>query len=69
MAKVIHDRDNCIGCSACTMVCPKFWDMGDDGKANLKGATNNVLEISEADVACNKEAESACPVGVIKVES
>ena len=70
MAKyvVTHDHDGCIGCSACTMVCSKFWDMGDDGMAILKGATDNKLEIDEEDLACNKEAEDSCPVDVIKVE-
>jgi len=50
------------------MVCPKFWEMSDDGKSTLVGHTNNKLEISEEDVACNKEAEASCPVNVIHVE-
>jgi len=50
------------------MVCPKFWEMSDDGKSTLVGHTNNQLEISEEDVACNKEAEASCPVNVIHVE-
>ena len=68
MAKVKHDRDGCIGCSACVMVCPKFWEMSDDGKSTLKGHTDNELEIGEEDVSCNKEAEASCPVNVIHVE-
>ena len=66
--KVIHDRDNCIGCAACSMVCPKFWSMGGDGKADLKDAKDNVLEISDEDLDCNKEAAESCPVSVIRVE-
>ncbi|EKD24391.1 MAG: hypothetical protein ACD_81C00032G0002 [uncultured bacterium] len=65
---VKHDRDNCIGCGACVMVCPKFWEMGDDGKSVLKGNKDNQLEISDEDVAINKEAESSCPVNVIHVD-
>ncbi|EKD64116.1 MAG: hypothetical protein ACD_51C00069G0002 [uncultured bacterium] len=70
MAKytVKHDRDNCIGCGACTMVCPDFWSMSDDGKSVLKGNVNNQLDIEEKDYACNKEAADSCPVNVIHVE-
>jgi len=50
------------------MVCPKFWEMGDDGKSVLKGNKDNVLEIGDDDVASNKEAENSCPVNVIHVD-
>jgi ferredoxin len=70
MAKVIHDREACIGCGACAAVCPKFWDMSADGKSHLKGAKvvggNHELEI--ADAGCNIEAAASCPVNCIKVE-
>ncbi len=70
MAKIVHERNGCIGCGACAAVCPKYWEMGGDGKASLKGASpdgdNFALELPEAE--CNKEAASACPVNVIKVE-
>lgn len=70
--KVQHDRPNCIGCGACTGICPKFWEMGNDGKVNLKGSKKiakgwTELEIKEEDVDCNKEAASHCPVKVIHV--
>lgn len=69
MAKLVikHDRDNCIGCGACVGLCPDFWDMGSDGKAKLKGAKNNELEIKDADLALNKEAADSCPVNVIHI--
>ncbi|MBU1019153.1 MAG: ferredoxin [Patescibacteria group bacterium] len=66
--KIKHDRDNCIGCGACTMVCGQFWSIGDDGKADLKDAVNNELEIDEEDLDCNKQAAESCPVAVIHVE-
>ncbi len=71
--KVIHIRNGCIGCGACAAVCPEFWEMGDDGLANLKGGKpvgeNWELEIStEENRACNQEAADVCPVQVIKVE-
>ena len=38
MAKVIQQHDKCIGCGTCVAVCPAFWQMSDDGKAQLKSA-------------------------------
>jgi ferredoxin len=65
-----HDRPNCIGCGACAVVAPKFWEMNDDGKSDIKGGQakpNNWQEkiIEEADFEINKEAAESCPVEVI----
>lgn len=65
---VKHDRENCIGCSACVMTCGQFWSMGDDGKANLKDAIDNELEIPEEDLDTHKNAAESCPVNVIHIE-
>jgi ferredoxin len=72
---VTQDRESCIGCMACTTVCPEFWSMGDDGKSMLKGAREvegkpgwfgQDLK-SKADYECNKRAADICPVKVIQV--
>ncbi len=77
MPKVIHERDVCIGCGACAVVCEKYWEMAEDGKSNLKGAEKAGegergvefhLEIPEDDLECNKEAAEMCPVNCIHVE-
>lgn len=69
--KIIHERQKCIGCGACAVVCPAFWEMAEDGKANLKGAKkiqneNYQLEVEE--VGCNKEAADSCPVQCIHIK-
>lgn len=68
--KITHDRPVCIGCGACAAVCPDFWEMGDDGKSNLKGAkaegNSHVLEIP--DKKCNLNAAQSCPVTCIHIE-
>jgi ferredoxin len=50
------DKDTCIGCGACVSICPDGFEMGNDGKAQVKG---------EAD--CAQSAADSCPVGAIKV--
>jgi ferredoxin len=70
MAKIIHERSKCVGCGACAAVCPKYWEMGGDGKSQLKGATaegdNFVLTVDSPE--CCSDAANACPVKCIKVE-
>ena len=71
MAKVIQEREKCIGCGTCVAVCSDFWVMGEDGKSTLKGAKDvgsGIFELEVDDAGCNKEAASACPVQVIKVK-
>ena len=71
MAKIIQQRDKCIGCGTCVAVCPDFWQMEDDGKATLKGSTDvgeGKFELEVQAMACNKEAASSCPVQIITVE-
>lgn len=69
--KIIQQRKKCIGCGNCAAVCPKFWEIGADGKANLKGAKETspgVFELEVDDPGCNKQAETSCPVGIIQVK-
>lgn len=73
--KIIFDRQNCIGAGACVAVCPKYWQMAEDGKAELLGGKENLetgkyeleIEVSEEDLISLKESASACPVQVIQV--
>lgn len=66
-----HDRPNCIGCTACANIAPRFWTMSPlDGKSDVIGSEktpegHEILEISEEDFARNLDAAEACPVNVI----
>ena len=68
--KIIHEREQCIGCGSCAAVCPKYWEMADDGKSKLKGSSsksaNYELEVKEAE--CNQEAADTCPVQCIVIK-
>ena len=61
MAIISWDKNQCIGCGACTAVCPSNWEMKDDNKAHPKE-----INISDDKLKCNKSAEQVCPVqGII----
>jgi ferredoxin len=62
MAKIILEREKCIGCGSCEAVCPKNWKLQEDGKANYLGA------IETKEIGCNQEAADNCPVQCIKIE-
>ena len=57
--KIVVDEGKCIGCGACEATCPVSFVMK-DGKAH---AVKSEVE----KLTCEKEAESGCPVGAIRV--
>lgn len=67
--KIIQERSKCIGCGSCAAVCPKYFDMADDGLADIKGGKkigeNMELEIETP--GCASEAAEVCPVQIIKI--
>jgi len=73
--KIEHDRQNCIGCSACAGIDENFWKMDEgDGKSNLVDSKKRddgweERDIEEADFPKNKEAADACPVNVIHIKN
>jgi len=71
------DRVNCIGCGACNTVCPEYWEMGEDGKINLKGMSGKTGRLGwqardvgddKKAIGCNRQAADICPVGVIHIK-
>ncbi len=68
--KIYQEHEGCIGCGSCVAVCPKFWKMGDDDKAEIIGGKKDEkgdYELDVEEVGCNKDAEEVCPVQVIKI--
>lgn len=57
------NKDICIGCGACTAICPNVFEMDDDGHASVKTAVLN-----DADKDSAKDAAESCPVGAITTE-
>jgi len=52
-------------------LCPRFFDMGEDGKATLKKGTLNKEDDSEdleiSSIECAQDAADSCPAQVIHV--
>ncbi|MHA1743251.1 MAG: ferredoxin [Candidatus Heimdallarchaeota archaeon] len=58
MVKV--DSSKCIGCGLCASICPKVFEIGNDGKSHVK-------EGYKEKVGCEEEAAKGCPVGAISL--
>lgn len=71
MPKIIHYREECIGCNSCVEYASAYWKMQEDGKALLLGAKKKgdmyVKEIADFEVAENEMAAMACPMKSIHI--
>jgi len=64
MAKLILDKETCIGCGACTAVAPELFEMDyDKNKAKLLKE-----DLAEEDFPKAKDSVETCPVQCIKIE-
>jgi len=55
-------NETCIGCGACTAICPEAFDFNDDGVVeNIIGEVPADLQDAVA------EAAEGCPVGAIEL--
>ena len=71
--KVELDKNNCIGCGACTATCPDKWEMDDSGKSHIINGTLREDGWEEKDITIeeakeHQEAADSCPVSVINVK-
>jgi len=58
-AKLIIDKNLCLGCGTCASIASKTFKLGADGKAE-------VIEPAGDDEKTIKEAIDSCPVNAIK---
>ena len=54
------DEDKCIGCGACTAICPDVFEINDDGLASV------ISEASEGALDDATSAMEGCPTGAIE---
>ena len=68
MAKIKHEREKCIGCGSCAVICPKYFEMADDGKAHVIGSTiQDIEELEVEKIECAERAAEVCPVQCIQI--
>ena len=60
MVKIKVNKELCIGCGACEVICPKSFGLK-DGKAYAMQAEVKKL-------TCEKEAADSCPVNAITIK-
>ncbi len=60
MTNVKIDKSLCLGCGTCTVIAPKSFKLGDDGKAEP-------IVPAGDDEAKIKEAVDSCPVNAISL--
>lgn len=72
MAKIIHEREKCIGCGACVAACPDYWEIKEDGKTMLLGSKVNSksknYELEVQEIGCSQNAADSCPISIIHIE-
>lgn len=71
MAIIKLEREICIGCGSCSAICPKYFEMQDDGKAYIIGAAKDEKgddRLETAKIECAESAVEACPVQCIHIE-
>lgn len=71
MIKIRHKKPECIGCKLCADVAPQYFEMDDEGLAQLIGSTQQgVFQIAEGfdeDLEDLEQAEEGCPVDIIYI--
>lgn len=77
MVKIKLEREKCIGCGSCAAVCPKYFEMADDGKSHIINAEKkpaspsqggDVEELEASKTECAESAAESCPAQCIHVE-
>jgi len=52
------NKDLCIGCGTCEVLCPAVFKINEEGKADV---------LSQDDIPCAKNAAESCPVQAIEI--
>ena len=72
MLRIRHKVAECVGCRHCADTAPHYFEMDDDGIAQLINSKNQgvfqTAEGFEEDLQELKESEEGCPVNIIHVD-
>ena len=71
MVKIRHKKPECIGCRLCADIAPQYFEMDDEGLAQLIGSKlQGVFQVAEGfdeDLDDLEQAEEGCPVDIIYI--
>lgn len=71
MAKIKLETEKCIGCGSCNVVCPKYFELADNGKSHIKDSVKDEKtgneELEVAKIECAESAAESCPVQCIQI--
>jgi len=72
MIRIRHKVGECVGCRHCADTAPHYFEMDDDGIAQLiESKKQGVFQYGkgfEEDLEALKKSEEGCPVNIIHVE-
>lgn len=69
MPKIKLEREKCISCGSCAALCPKYFELIEDGKSHIKNAVNQDVEELEVEkIECAETAAEACPAQCIHIQ-
>jgi ferredoxin len=68
--KVVLEKEKCIGCGTCVTLCPKYFEMGKDDRASLKGGVSSgeTEQLTISNIECIKDAADSCSGQAINIE-
>ncbi|MEK7664891.1 MAG: ferredoxin [Patescibacteria group bacterium] len=73
--KIKLEREKCIGCGSCWIICPDYFETAEDGKSHIKDSppaqAGNKADIEELEIEkikCSESAAEACPTQCIIIE-
>lgn len=71
MLRIRHKKPECVGCKLCADVAPQYFQMDDEGLAQLLGSKNQgVFQVADGfdeDLEDLQQAEEGCPVNIIHI--
>ncbi|TSC94478.1 MAG: ferredoxin [Parcubacteria group bacterium Licking1014_1] len=69
MAKIKLEREKCIGCGSCQVICPEYFELAEDGKAHIKNSNKaDIEELEIKKIKCAESALESCPVQCIYIK-
>lgn len=72
LIRIAHKKPECIGCTLCAEVAPNYWEMDEDGEAQLRRVIRSSGSFQygegfEEDRDLLEKAAEGCPINIIRI--